>query len=98
MAYESSQETQLEQSVGGGSDGQRQVSLRTKGLTNQLARVGWTLLSVGSLNVCGSVERGSVNHIWKERSLEWTLDGGLGNQSQCSGVSPPRRQRRASEP
>lgn len=97
MAYESSQETQLGQSVGGGSDGQSQVSLRTKGLTNRLARVGWTLLSVGSLNVYGSVERGSVNHIWKERSLEWTLDGGLGSQSRCSGVSPPRRQRRASE-
>lgn len=96
--YEGSQETQLGQSVGGGSDGQRQVSFRIKGLTNQLARVGWTLLSVGSLNVCGSVDRGSVNPIWKERSLEWTLGGGLGGQSWCGGVSPPGHQRGASEP
>lgn len=55
------------------------------GLAHPLTRVGWTFMYVGSLHVSGRVQRGSVNRIWTEMSLEWTPDGGRGSQSQFGG-------------
>lgn len=55
------------------------------GLAHPLTRVGWTFMYVGSLHVSGRVQRGSVNRIWTEMSLEWTPDGGHGSQSQFGG-------------
>lgn len=65
-----------------GADGRGSGSQR---LSSPAHRVGCTFMYVGSLLVPGRVQRGSMNHIWTEMSLEWTPDGGCGSQSQLGG-------------